>query len=86
MVCFDTGYEVVTDTVTLLADNGSIGRQEFRIAAPTGKVPLSGGYASTTVPVRVDASYPDGDDWVFEFVNGDNANHLVDIYLVAAYQ
>lgn len=86
MVCFDLGYEVVTDQVTVLQDNGSLGAQEFRLPAPSGKVPVAGGYKPPfTIGqdfVQVLASYPDDDEWVFRFLNGNTANRVVDIYLV----
>ncbi len=88
-LCVNLGYEVVTDAVNV-PDSGSV--HEFRVSAPTGKKPVSGGFNInwTDYPVYrhqtanyLKASYPDGDDWVFEFVNAGVLNgYDVDLYAV----
>lgn len=61
MIC----YQVVTDTITVPEDGTGAGH-EFRLAAPTGKVVLSGGWSTTMFDV-LESSYPDGSEWVFVF-------------------
>jgi hypothetical protein len=86
-------YEVVTSSSAADISGSSDGAVlEFRLTAPTGKLPLSGGFAgvhntnSSDVrgPVLM-ASYPDGQDWVFKFFRGGSAAvSSVDLYMVCA--
>lgn len=68
-------YQVVSETVHVVYDNGHVGPQEFRVTVPEGSVPVSGGYDIQEVyprdNPRVLASYPDGSDWVFVFLGID---------------
>lgn len=76
-----TTYEVVTSQVTVLATNEG-NTQEFRVAAPTGKRPLSGSYMDVFFGDAF-GSYPDGDEWVFRFYGRPSAR-TVDLYVVCA--
>lgn len=83
MVCIDLGYEVVTDTVNLHTTPPAT--KEFRVTAPAGKKPLSGSVKfppPTETYNRLIASYPDGQDWVFEFVLPGSIAFDVDLYVV----
>lgn len=86
MLCLDVGHEVVTDTVTVARDNGDVGRQAFRVAAPSGKVPISGGcdlpYAPGGDLGRLLGSYPDGDEWVFVFLGYSGGSFNVNLSVV----
>jgi hypothetical protein len=81
-------YEVVSAQVTIQLDNGNLGLQQFRLTAPSGKKPLSGGFRTSFTPgswpVHIASSYPDGQDWVFEFIGEATASHVATIYLTAA--
>lgn len=84
-LCIDLGYEVVTDTVTIAVSPPDT--VEYRLTAPTGKKPVSGGVKNPTSPNlrsfnNVIASYPDGDDWVFVFLRSSTSSYDVDIYAV----
>jgi len=68
-------YEVVTDPVAVPAGSSL---SEFRVPAPAGKVVFAGGWFSTTLDV-LEASYPDGDEWVFVFKQKDGYD--VDLYV-----
>lgn len=61
-------YEVVSQSETV--SQGASGLATYRVTAPTGKVPVSGGWSSTVLDI-IESSYPDGDDWVFVFKNRD---------------
>lgn len=76
-----TTYEVVTTQVTVLASADG-DTQEFRVAAPTGKRPLSGSCVDSWVGSAF-GSYPDGDEWVFRFYGRPSAR-TVDLYVVCA--
>lgn len=81
-------YELVTNQVTVADTSSTI--QTFTLTAPTGKKPLAGGYHTTNPNiggqvVRLDGSYPSGQDWVFEFhPAGVFGGLTVDLYLICA--
>lgn len=87
MPCVSLGRNVTTSTVTVLADNGSIGRQTFTVTVPSGKIPVSGGYdvpyATGFGHATLLSSFPNtaGTGWTFVFRN-ENVNHNVDLYVV----
>lgn len=84
-LCIDLGYEVVTDTVTVgVSPPDAV---TYRLTAPTGKKPVSGGVKNPTSPNlhsynNVISSYPDGNDWVFVFLQPGTSSYDVDIYAV----
>jgi hypothetical protein len=87
-LCVNLGYEVVTSTIHVGVDSAL---RTVRVTAPAGKKPLSGGFknpwstsGSQFTANNLVASYPDGNDWVFQFqdisytLNG----YDVDLYVV----
>jgi hypothetical protein len=75
-----TNYEVVTDSVTVLAAGDPV--QEFRLTAPSGKQPICGSHYDPRNAVL--GGYPDGDDWVFKFYPV-SPDRTVDLYLVCGW-
>lgn len=76
MPCFDSGYEIVSENVTV--NSGTYG---FDLSAPTGKVVLSGGFSAPS-GATVHESYPSADDtWHFE-LSGSGDQTDVYIYVV----
>jgi hypothetical protein len=75
-------YEVVTETVNVIEDSGTVGPQEFRVTVPAGKVPLSAGWNGQSAK-QIMGSYPDGNDWVFILLGLDvTGGYNVDLYVV----
>lgn len=91
MPCVSMNRDVATSTVTILADNGTVGNQTFTLSAPTGKVVLSGGYqmagAASSAQPYVSASRPttDGTGWTFVFRNN-QASLDRDVTLYVVYE
>lgn len=87
-LCVDLGYEVVTDTLHVSVNPPAL--QEVRVTAPTGKKPVSGGFkcpwgsGGNFTANNLVGSYPDGNDWVFQFADiGYTLNgYDVDLYVV----
>jgi hypothetical protein len=82
----ETMFQMVTDTVTVPADSNGL-PNTYTLTAPTGKKPLSAGHRDYVTSghgdVRVTASYPSDDTWVFEIV-GTSFAHTVDLFLITA--
>ncbi len=72
-------YQVVHQQVTVLLDGGAT-PQVFRVAAPAGKDPFSGGWKSPVFG-RLTDSYPDGAEWVFSFRGISEQDFTVDLYV-----
>ena len=84
-------YEVVaSDGAVDISGSGDGTILEFRVTAPTGKLPVSGGFAGVHNGGSSDirgpalmASYPDEQDWVFRFFRGGSAAvNSVNLYVV----
>jgi len=90
-LCVDLGYGVETDTVNV-PDTSNGATHTFRVTDPTGKKPISGGFTFkwSDYPIykHITANnfrgmYPDGNDWVFEFVGASlSGGYDVDLYVV----
>lgn len=80
----DMGYEVVTDTISVLMTPGE---QTFTLSAPSGKKPVAAGHrihvAGGAYPFYV-GDYPDGTAWKFVFLSEGPATD-VDLYVVCEY-